>query len=68
MNNERFFGYYKAQRLFVSGREKWGKNEEEGMDDISEERGEKEEEEWKEFVESLRRHLPTTFRVAGSRE
>ncbi|PPQ64466.1 hypothetical protein CVT24_008476 [Panaeolus cyanescens] len=43
MNNERLFGYYKAQKIVP-------------------------EEEWDEFVDSLRQHLPTAFRVCGSRQ
>jgi len=43
MENERFFAYYKAQKIVP-------------------------DEEWDVFVEALRRHLPTTFRVAGSRQ
>jgi len=43
MENERFFAYYKAQKIVP-------------------------EEEWDEFVDALRQHLPTTFRVAGSRQ
>ncbi|EAU81513.1 tRNA (cytosine-5-)-methyltransferase [Coprinopsis cinerea okayama7 len=41
--NERFFAYYKAQKILP-------------------------EEEWEEFLEAMRRPLPTTFRVAGSRQ
>ncbi|KAK0438348.1 S-adenosyl-L-methionine-dependent methyltransferase [Desarmillaria tabescens] len=43
MKNERFFAYYKAQKIVP-------------------------DDEWDLFVETLRQHLPTTFRVAGSRE
>ena len=43
MENERFFAYYKAQKIVPK-------------------------EEWDGFVEALRQHLPTTFRVAGSRQ
>jgi len=43
MENERFFAYYKAQKIVP-------------------------DEEWNVFVEALRQHLPTTFRVAGSRQ
>lgn len=43
MVNERFFGYYKAQKIVP-------------------------DEEWDDFVEALRQHLPTTFRVTGSRQ
>ncbi|KAF8198599.1 S-adenosyl-L-methionine-dependent methyltransferase [Pholiota molesta] len=43
MENERFFAYYKAQRIVP-------------------------DDEWDAFVDALRRHLPTTFRVAGSRQ
>ncbi|KAF9041355.1 S-adenosyl-L-methionine-dependent methyltransferase [Panaeolus papilionaceus] len=43
MQNERMFGYYKAQNIVP-------------------------EEEWDEFVDSLRQHLPTAFRVCGSRQ
>ena len=76
MNNERFFGYYRAQRLFVRGREGWGKlqeheKEENGKEENGKEEegfGEEEEKEWNAFVDCLRRHLPTTFRIAGSRE
>lgn len=43
MKNERFFAYYKAQKIVP-------------------------DDEWDLFVDTLRQHLPTTFRVAGSRE
>lgn len=43
MENDRFFAYYKAQKIVP-------------------------EEEWDTFVDALRQHLPTTFRVAGSRQ
>ncbi|KXN81699.1 tRNA (cytosine(34)-C(5))-methyltransferase [Leucoagaricus sp. SymC.cos] len=43
MVNERFFSYYKAQKIVP-------------------------EEEWNSFLEAIRDHLPTTFRVAGSRQ
>lgn len=43
MENDRFFSYYKAQKIVP-------------------------EEEWDTFVDALRQHLPTTFRVAGSRQ
>ncbi|TFK25363.1 cytosine-5--methyltransferase [Coprinopsis marcescibilis] len=41
--NERFFAYYKAQKIVPDS-------------------------EWEDFLDALRRPLPTTFRVAGSRE
>ncbi|KAE9410619.1 S-adenosyl-L-methionine-dependent methyltransferase [Gymnopus androsaceus JB14] len=43
MKNERFFAYYKAQKIVP-------------------------EDEWESFLEALRTPLPTTFRVAGSRQ
>ncbi|KAJ4478180.1 S-adenosyl-L-methionine-dependent methyltransferase [Lentinula aciculospora] len=43
MKNERFFAYYKAQKIVP-------------------------QEEWEDFLEALRTPLPTTFRVAGSRQ
>ncbi|KAJ3856345.1 cytosine-5--methyltransferase [Lentinula lateritia] len=43
MKNERFFAYYKAQKIIP-------------------------DEEWEDFLDALRTPLPTTFRVAGSRQ
>ncbi|KAF8156676.1 S-adenosyl-L-methionine-dependent methyltransferase [Crassisporium funariophilum] len=43
MQNERFYAYYKAQKIVP-------------------------DEEWDLFMDALRQHLPTTFRVAGSRQ
>ncbi|KAJ3823473.1 S-adenosyl-L-methionine-dependent methyltransferase [Lentinula raphanica] len=43
MKNERFFAYYKAQKIVP-------------------------DDEWMDFLEALRSPLPTTFRVAGSRQ
>lgn len=43
MANERFFSYYKAQKIIP-------------------------EDEWESFLEAIRGHLPTTFRVTGSRQ
>ncbi|KAJ4486594.1 S-adenosyl-L-methionine-dependent methyltransferase [Lentinula edodes] len=43
MKNERFFAYYKAQKIIS-------------------------DKEWEDFLDALRTPLPTTFRVAGSRQ
>ena len=43
MENERFFAYYKAQKIVP-------------------------DDEWNVFVDALPQHLPTTFRVVGSRQ